>query len=77
MNSTKLFFSVMALSTMFLFACRGGVNKNNDHDYDGKNENNDGTNTQQTPSDTGTSDTNSRYPLDENSFKDSTRNPQK
>lgn len=66
MKNTIKILAIMIISTGFLFACRGGVNKNNDHDYDGKNENSDGNSTQQIPSDSGFADTSSRYPIDKN-----------
>jgi hypothetical protein len=48
-----------------LFACRGGANKNNDHDYDGKNENTDRGNTNQYSADSSDVDTLGQIPDEE------------
>lgn len=36
----KLLIPLLTAATLIM-SCRGGVNKNNDHDYDGKNERDD------------------------------------
>ncbi len=66
MKNINQILAVVLLSTGFLLACRGGTHKNNDHDYDGKNENTDGSNTQQIQTDSVLTDTNSRYPVEKN-----------
>jgi len=69
MKNINHIMAILLLSTGFLFACRGGANKNNDHDYDGKNDDNDGSNTQQLHTDSGWQDTASRYPIDNNTME--------
>lgn len=69
MKNIKHILAMLLLSAGFLFACRGGANKNNDHDYNGKNSNNDGSNSQQLQTDSGWQDTISRYPIENNGME--------
>jgi hypothetical protein len=75
MKKISYIIYILFLSTGLFFSCRGGTHKNNDHDYDGINENDDRTSTNQVKTDSSQQDTVNRYPIDANRQRDSIENP--